>query len=67
MRPDGVQRLVSILQELEKDGTTNDSVCCKVIVPRGMSNLMVYGLVDKLVPFKLMAMNVVPRLILDDA
>ena len=35
VRVDGLQRMVSVLQEFEKDGAVDDSVCGKVVVPRG--------------------------------
>ena len=31
----GIQRMVHILQELEKDGPIDYSVRCKIVVPRG--------------------------------
>jgi len=34
---DGIQWLVHLLQELEENGSLDDSVCSKIIVPGGES------------------------------
>ena len=53
VRADGVQRLVSVLQELEEGGEADDSVCCEAafsggecffLVVFGVEDLMMWGL-----------------------
>jgi len=63
----GIQRMVHILQELEEDGPVDYSVRCKIVVPRGtLLSLGVFPCSANRF-LQLMAMNVVPRLVLDDA
>lgn len=59
--------MVHILQEFEEDGPVDDSICCKIVVSRG-NPLSLVSFPGLLISFsQLMAMNVVPRLVLDDA
>lgn len=68
VRSNGVQRLVHILQEFEEDGTAYNPVRSKAAFPRGWHSLSISYLPLLNVTFlQLMAMNVVPRLVLDDA
>jgi len=32
---DGLQRVVYLLQEFQKDVVVDDPICCQVIIPRG--------------------------------
>lgn len=63
---DGLPRMVFLLQEFEKDGDADDSLCCQATLSGGgfCRSFRVTMLVQYL---QLMAMNVVPRLVLDDA
>jgi hypothetical protein len=71
----GIQRLVYLLQEFQESGTAYNSICRKTALPGGMLYFLSCLLLDniKLLLFsifflaKLMAMNVIPRLVLDDA
>ena len=57
--------MVYVLQEFEENGAADDTVRGEVVVPRGMCDdrpSLRFNLF-----LQLMAMNVVPRLVLDDA
>ena len=59
--------MVHVLQEFEKNGAADHPVRCKAPVPRGQPEVP-FVQRDRLNVFRqLMAMNVVPRLVLDDA
>ena len=64
----GLQWVVYVLQEFKENGSTDNTVRGEVVVPRGLSFTENWGDSGILNSFlQLMAMNVVPRLVLDDA
>lgn len=58
--------MVSLLQEFEEDGAINHTICGKAVIPRSKLDKSSYLYVCDDYP-QLMSMNVIPRLIMDDA
>ena len=65
VRTDGLQWMVHLLQKLQKNGAADYPVCCQAPIPRGRFSIQAE--ISLLTTHQLMAMNVVPRLVLDDA
>jgi hypothetical protein len=68
---DGLQWMVHVLQKLQKNGPVDNPIRRQALVPRGQWSpwLFIVHVANNLFWMlrQLMAMNVVPRLVLDDA